>query len=1626
MDFDAEDLIASIRAANLNVYRASPTRLREDVGSEAEITHDYNGRLVYELLQNADDAMAGSTGHQDRISFRLTDHELWVANTGHPLTEVDVRGLTATGAGTKTATGERRRASIGHKGMGFKSVLELTDRPEVYSTTCAFGMDAARALPEVAAVMEAGGNRAPDRVPIMRFPWVLDLPPPEWLRYRQEGFNTLFRFPFRAGLADDRRALVADMLLSLPVTSILFLKHLEQVDVEIDADGRSERFTWQLRRERRAPDGGWRACSGLADSGVHRISIATHVPGEAWSFLLAHNADVAIGDHRAGLNAYAWEGVAFTEVTVAALEPGSADAVLPADWRRFHVFLPTTEVCPYGFLVNGAFATDLSRQEIRLGATGDDYNRFLIDAAALTLRDRLFPEFLALGSKGLSDLLSLLDRGAAMGREAEDNSPAGALHRALVAHLADYPLLPAEAADAPPIALSAAVVPAVASESFGIAFRSLLPASATFGGGTFPAGPCCAGRLALVAVDHGVRALTPGEMAEALTGCDPDRSSLVPHPCGKLAIDPVLAVLEALWKDLDSGGRHELEAAVRGQPLFPSAANEAGVVDRIAISDTIAFYPPRSLRGKVPLDGMVFLLQAVCWGDLTPLERSQVLAEQMPVWVALFGLREFKFPEVMRASVLPLLDLESRASNARQQLADLQRLAAICQLSGPTPTPSNPLPYERLGSQRALFNLCRLPVPCRINDGDVEWIPAYRVYFGRDWIAERSIETVLDALDPGHRTALGVPILVDRSVFLGQLARFRSLVEDGGAADDDAEEVGIEEDEEQPTESDEFDRWMAFLTWLGVNPTLRAVHFHDAEDQATGWLKTEGLARPGGWAFKTLDGVWDLYAAQIAEGLGKLPAAKHATPYFYRVHDLEYLRELLPLAQLDTSGRLVQALFQHLALGWPRLERFAQVELALVPHGLWPSARNAPPRARDDERHRLGEDFWMFRLRHAAFCPTKQGPRRPDQVWLLSAEVERRFGRSGADPADLLPILSVASDASSGKARGFAQALAIRDTISPSNFTIQDAASLATQLARRYEERGDALNEATLRLHIRPAYRNLFELLSGVAELKKEGADGDGPPLGKVPLLIHNGHGGYRFEPAATVMYAKRSGLRELLGIDEPLWTFVLEAAPAAERPLRAVFGVRVLEDELHWSPQPGEPALAMAELAAFRAGLADIAPYVLARLRVERSEESQALRDLSAIRAFIQQVEPVERIDVHCELDGRRLPVARERSAYVGTSADGPWYLRWGSEPWSVPLGPEEAEALAVAITDLLQVAYFEPVLAILSAPATGRARLLRLAGASAALETVRREWLSDLQVLPEPTDAGVEPVVEPTPGDGTAFEPQEPSPRPWERPASVLPRTPLFPPEALSIDGEPLVVSGLPRSDAQTTDSRTADSRTAGLSVDRAMGDGTPYGGGTDLEALDRLGMYIALTYESRRLRRAGLDCGVFDPDDPQPTARVFDVSTIGAIDRAMKHSERFAQALATLGRAGIRRDAPGFDILTLEDAAPFQIGRLIELKSSGNNARIQSMSWNEWKTARESSLRTRFYLYLAGNLRSDLRDAAPFLLALKDPVGSLFATDKLGQQRSRSVQLNVQEFEEAERLALTVRPLADGQAR
>ena len=84
----AEQLVQAIRRTELKTYRNDPNRIDADFDDEQETSQGYEGRLIWELLQNADDAM-GEVKSSDVL--------------------------------------------IGSKGLGFKAVLEVTDEPEIHS-----------------------------------------------------------------------------------------------------------------------------------------------------------------------------------------------------------------------------------------------------------------------------------------------------------------------------------------------------------------------------------------------------------------------------------------------------------------------------------------------------------------------------------------------------------------------------------------------------------------------------------------------------------------------------------------------------------------------------------------------------------------------------------------------------------------------------------------------------------------------------------------------------------------------------------------------------------------------------------------------------------------------------------------------------------------------------------------------------------------------------------------------------------------------------------------------------------------------------------------------------------------------------------------------------------------------------------------------------------------------------------------------------------------------------------------------------------------------------------------------------------------------------------------------------
>ena len=1603
MDGVSEALLEQIREQNLGVYRASPVRNREDVTQEEQIAGDYRGRLLYELLQNADDAMLDSGGTDDRILFRLTDTDLFVANSGRSLNEADVVGLCGTGAGTKATQPGRRRASIGHKGMGFKSVLEITDAPEVRSSVYGFAMDRRQATTAVETTFADLGLPAPDRVPVMRFPWPVELDDPDWHAARAQGYNVLFRFPLHERVTLDRRRRLADRLLGLPVTAILFLKHLERVDVEVTTSERTGRISWTIARERRA-DGDWEACPGLETSGFYRIRVRINRPDAAEDvapFLVAHDANVPISGHRAGLVGYAWEGIEYTEVSIATPWPtGTADE-LPDGWARFHVFLPTEERSPYPLVVNGAFSTDLSRQEIRIGSDPDDYNGYLLERAAGLFRDQLAGELLAGGGRA-ADILEMLDR-----ERVSQSSPIGdALHAAMRDAMAYLPFVETELGE--PVSISRCAVPPVtARASLGADLRALLPINSRFDGRVYPTAALCAAELARVLVDLGGRELSSVEAVESLERADAERSRAVVGASGSLVVDPVLSVLEGLL-DAPAGQRKQIAEAARARALFPIAVDPDGLVSRIATDGVACFYPPRSLAQRVPLDGLAFMARGICWGDLIPKERNELLRTQMPAWQALFDLREFKFPDVMRASVLPSLDLPSGdvASPGRRALEDVDRLAAICQLAGRTPNPSAPLPYERLGPNRALFNLSRLPVPCVGPDGQGErWLPAYRAYFGYAWTGDASIETLAHALraaDPdGHPD---IPILVDPGRLAGSLGRYAALARAARAEADGSDEVDISEDEEVSLETDERERWLAFLTWVGVNRVLRPVSFHDVEDRGSGWLSTGGMRQPEGHAFRALGKTWTSWRDHTEKGLAK--ETHEGTWYLYEVHDLEFSGLIPAAAKADPDVSL--ALYAHLARNWDVLSRFQVARGAFVPLDRQPGMRNVRRPAGDEERD-LGENLWLYRLRRVSWVPTSHGRRTPSRAWLPSTEVTRRFGRRGSSAPNLIPIVAVEPGLLAGRAAGLAAALRIREDFSPSTFRDPDARALLDRIEFLYgaDAASGELDDETLRHVIRPAYRNLVELLSG-----RVGDDEDPravePTLGDAKVLVHDGRGGLRFVPAKSAYYMARSGTRERLDAVEPIWTLVNEASLTARKPLR-LLGVKVLEDELHWDVVPGRPAFDEdVDEERFREGIHSVAPFILARLRADRADEQLATLDGGRLRRVMAALEPVRELMLTCSLDGKEVSRGVPRDGFVEFAEDHSVraLVRWGERPW--PPGDDEAEALAGVFVDTFGAGAFEAFLALIRAQSDAtRYRLLSLAGAPLDLAEV---WESGMGLV----DEGPETILVTVPSASSNAGEDELTDGALEGAPAVTStgdRTPLYRIEDLVIDGTPVPVVGLgPR----RHEDKGGGHGGSGSELSRH---GAGFGGRTDLNELDRLGMHVAMSFERLRLRRAGYGNAQMssEADAPGDGILVFDVSTAAAAERAWELSAAFREAFRYLEAQGVHRWFPGFDILTLDPSVHDRPDRLIELKSSGVNARTQTMTWNEWKSAKTSSLRECFYLYLVGNLRTDLGSAPPFLRAIRDPFSSLWAKEIQDASVRRSIQLNVLEFEQAEELVI-----------
>ena len=1624
---DSDAFLVDLREHRLTAYQAMPADIREHYALEAEIAQNYRGRFVYELLQNADDAMAGA-GLDDAVRVVLTPKDLLVANTGRPISKRDVRSLCGVSVSTKGVDG-RKRASIGHKGMGFKSVLELTDRPTVYSTGQSFRFD--RVASAELLVERFGADILGDlsRAPAMRLPFSVEGVPERVQRLFAEGMHTVFHFP----LATSSVACWVEQILGrMNAQAILFLRRLERVEIRLDlSEPRCSR--WRVKRETLGEDAKWTSVGDLPGTGMVRVRIEDEQG--ARTFALFSRSDIEIADHRLGIEGSSWRDVELTEAAVAMPTDEETGHLRPyVHDPRFHVFLATGERSPFPFLVNGAFNCDLSRQSIRCGEERCNYNRFLVEQVACIVRDQVIP-YAQGHAQPACDILRFLDRarvedGAGVAVQPDTPAPRE-LVKAMRAALCDLSFLPVGGTTSSSLARVTVFPPFSRDPALGTAIRCALELTLKVGGRFLPDAALCDAGSRRVLRDLGASQIAYADLAVLLERVPAMHRTLRERGAGGLSTDPLLDLVTRIWSELlGDDDKLAFRNAVRRRRLFPvSSVRTGGTLKHIATGGLGCFYPPRSLKGQVPLEGLCFLSRDVCWGDMAPKQRNELLNAEMVAWQAIWDVHEFKFPDVMRAAVLPRLALE-RPEQDREPLKRLDVLAAICQLAGRTPDEHSPLSFERLGSNRALFALARLPVPCRSRTGVEVWVPAFSAYFGQDWIGEASVECVFDEIDRTQVDDLPpVHYLVEPSRFVGLLARLSHVREESNEAPvDDVGDATDDEDDEAALGDHERALWLQFFTWLGVNVSLRPVPFHDVQESGGGWLRTGGLRQPQGrWCQALPSAKWAEYTSTLERALDAVEHPAGALRYIVRMHDLEYLHTLQRWIVEGRTPGLAERLFRHLAFNWSRLSRIAHPVLAVVPSDRVPGRRTPPPRPYSDEIHELGEDFWVWRLRNQPWCPTVHGPRLLRDTWVPGAEVRRRFQPARLRELDqfLTPTLPATCSEVLRQRRAMADILGLRLELNQSSFRPADAAIVAHRLASMFGDRTECLDRADLRDIIRPTYRHMFELMPAT---RQEGAWHNAQSvLSEAPLLEHDGRGNNRFTSASDVVFAARRDTRDRLGNPGPLWTFVLEGERTVQARLAQFFGAHTLEDTVDWRFEAGEPALTNARLQAFRTRLLHQASYLLCMLEVDRTASDQVQRDVSRMREFIGRVEPIQSLQVSFALSPGMPSAAPQPRPHFVAKNRSTVLLVWGEAPWPSPLGERRATALAMALCEYLEINQSLQFTALLSASDDdARERVLRCAGAPHGSE--REDKVAALMqkssaagrsgggnteidvtsTLPEFDDDENQPLLSVAPSQ---FDDAEGAAEPH----------PLYEPDQLLIDGEPMWVHGDPPDDAMPG-LGGSDQPTGGGAFPYPGGPGTStrHGLRTDRDALDILGMHIALRFENLRIIRSDNAGGqaVTAGDAMSAVDRVFDVSTPRDIDRARSASIAFTLAYDDLVTThGLNRHYPGFDILTL--APDGQVERCIELKSSGVSARVQEMTWNEWKVSSNCNLARRFYLYVVGNLRSDIPGSVPFIRTIRDPVAQLRAAFAFDQRVQQKVQLRVDRFREAEEMVLTVRP-------
>jgi len=364
-----KSIFEEILQKNIEVYCTDPSRLREDAENERAIVDDYQGRAILELLQNADDAQFSSPDDQSNlkrigdhfVEFELNEKCLIVRNSGYPITPEGVRSL----AGMRISP-KNKRVMIGNKGIGFKSVLELTDQPIINSAPFHFKFSEEDTSDQLKKENLLSILDETKYVPVLRLPFELS----SGQKRKGNGiWATEILLPLRDQRAYEKSV---DMLSRISPEVLIFLRGLRIISYKGDDD----EICFSRDRENNIP--------GELIDGEVIISEQSETVSRYYRWVKT----VLIPENIKEKLPRNWQDLTHGQVAIAVLleYEGSIER---SNENKIHVYFPTEEFSPVNILIHGNLRTDSSRKRILPEA----YNQWVLGLTGLLLKEKVINKF---------------------------------------------------------------------------------------------------------------------------------------------------------------------------------------------------------------------------------------------------------------------------------------------------------------------------------------------------------------------------------------------------------------------------------------------------------------------------------------------------------------------------------------------------------------------------------------------------------------------------------------------------------------------------------------------------------------------------------------------------------------------------------------------------------------------------------------------------------------------------------------------------------------------------------------------------------------------------------------------------------------------------------------------------------------------------------------------------------------------------------------------------------------------------------------------------------------------------------------------------------------------------------